>query len=109
MNESVKRKSKGSCPFCKEEIRPIILEENTLRRDKCECPTCNEIIYVCRIFGCENFAKGGDIYDDEFCPECAKNIQKTIGGLGKGMLTIVGLGIATAISKKIGENNKNND
>ena len=109
MNDTVKRKSKGSCPFCKEKIRPIILEENTLRRDKCKCPTCNEIIYVCRIFGCENYAKGSDIYDDELCPECAKRLQETMGGLGKSMLTIAGLGIATAISKKIGENIKNKD
>ena len=66
-----KMKSKGKCPFCEEDIRPLIIEENYLRRDKCQCPECEEIIYACRAPGCRNYAKGGVIWDDELCPSCA--------------------------------------
>lgn len=99
MNESVKRKSQGICPFCKEKVRPIILEENTLRRDKCQCPACNEIIYVCRIFGCQNYAKGGDIYDDELCPVCAEGIKDTIGKL----VIVAGVSVVGVVSKDVGK------
>ncbi|MCT6876295.1 hypothetical protein [Frischella perrara] len=106
MNESVKRKSKGRCPFCKKKIRPIIIEENTLRRDKCKCPACNEIIYVCRIFGCQNYAKGSESYDDECCPKCAKGIKNTIGCLSKVILLTVGPIIAKKIANEISNNKK---
>ena len=66
--------SVGVCPFCKEKVRPNIIEENTIFRDVCECPECHGKLLICRVFGCENYAKSGKVYDDELCPCCAKNI-----------------------------------
>ncbi len=67
-------KDDGSCPFCKSEIKPVVIEENNLRRDKCQCPECEEFMYVCRAPGCRSYARGGDVYDDEFCLGCSDKI-----------------------------------
>ncbi len=67
------KKPIGVCPFCEERTRANVIDSNTLRRDKCKCEKCNEYIYVCRTPACHNYAKGGAIYDDEFCPSCIKN------------------------------------
>lgn len=74
------KKSLGVCPFCAEKTRAEIIESNALRRDKCLCEHCKEIIYVCRTPACEHYAKGGEIYDDEFCPSCIKSIPSVVAG-----------------------------
>ncbi|WP_131604661.1 hypothetical protein [Pectobacterium carotovorum] len=71
----MKLKSLGVCPFCKKNVRPVVVEANYARRDKCQCPECKESVYVCRGFGCEDYTKGGELYDDEFCPKCAQSIS----------------------------------
>lgn len=78
----------GKCPWCGNEVKAMIEEENYVRRDACTCPECGERILVCRTPGCTNYAKGGDIWDDEFCPECTKTAIQT-GVLG-GISIIVG-------------------
>lgn len=67
-------KSKGICPFCAEMVTPSVTEENLIRRDKCACTACGEGVYVCRSPGCNNYAKGGEYYDDELCPQCTSGI-----------------------------------
>lgn len=89
-------KSKGMCPFCNEQIEPIVIEENTIRRDKCQCPECSGIIYVCRSPGCNNYAKGG-IWDDELCPACTTEVSSMV----KGLVLPAALGVVfSAFSKK---------
>lgn len=93
-------KHKGICPFCKEEIVPYVIDENTFRRDVCACPECREKILVCRGLGCHNYAKGGESYDDELCPECTKSLADHAGDIVKGGL-VVALSIAvTSLSEK---------
>ncbi|OOF45298.1 hypothetical protein BKK51_07030 [Rodentibacter trehalosifermentans] len=87
-------KSKGVCPFCLEEVQAKIIEENTLRRDKCQCPNCNRTIFICRKPGCNNYAKGGEIYDDELCPGCTSEISGMI-------LPTVVMGIVGVVTKKL--------
>lgn len=83
----------GECPFCKESVRAEVVEENMLRRDKCMCPACQGTVYVCRAPGCDNYAKGGDLYDDELCPECTRGA----GGIVTGAAVAIGTGLlATA-------------
>ncbi len=89
-------KPKGVCPFCKKEINARVIQENKIRRDKCECSDCKSIIYVCRTPGCENYAKGGHLYDDELCPSCMSNIGRSIGALGTTALSIV---VSTAVTR----------
>lgn len=91
-------KHKGLCPFCKNEVIPRIVEENYVRRDKCECPDCLETIYVCRAPGCENYAKGGSLYDDELCPSCTSGVSGGAGGLG---MLALGAAITALVSKKL--------
>ena len=76
------KKPAGYCPFCRELVTPEIVEENTFRRDKCVCDNkeCKKTVYVCRTPGCDDFTKGGSIYDDELCPGCTKNVSTTLGG-----------------------------
>ena len=85
----MKTKHSGTCPFCKNTVRATVIEENVIRRDKCSCPECQETIYICRSPGCENYAKGGDVYDDELCPACTNGVT----GSGSTLL-MVGLGAA---------------
>lgn len=72
------KKPLGICPFCEEKVRAVVTESNDLRRDKCRCEKCQETVYVCRTPACHNYAKGGKIYDDEFCPSCIKNAPGAI-------------------------------
>lgn len=85
-------KTKGICPFCKEEVMPVVLEENTVRRDKCQCPECKKTIYSCRGAGCDNYAKGGNYYDQELCPECTRAAVATAKDVG----VMVAAGVLTA-------------
>lgn len=77
-------KPKGTCPFCKEQVAAIVVEENYIRRDICRCPECGESILVCRMPGCSDYAKGGELYDDELCPEHSKieNITGAVTAIG---------------------------
>jgi len=90
-------KSKGICPFCGEQVTPIVVEENILRRDQCQCPECSGIVYVCRTPGCNNYAKGGDIWDDEFCPSCTNDVSGTVKSVA--VVTAIGALIG-ALQKK---------
>ncbi|GLX88335.1 hypothetical protein Pfra02_09040 [Pseudomonas fragi] len=67
-------KDKGKCPFCEEVMTPEITEKNTVRRDKCKCTSCDMDVYVCRAPACRDYARGGDMYDDEFCITCSDKI-----------------------------------
>lgn len=69
-------KDEGKCPFCKETMTPEVIEENSIRRDKCACSKCEMPIYVCRAPGCRDYARGGDIYDDEFCISCSDKLAE---------------------------------
>lgn len=89
-------KHKGTCPFCSEMVKPTLVEENNLRRDKCECPECKNAIYVCRSPGCQNYAKGGSIYDDELCPSCTSGISE----FGKVALLTGAMALLTAAIAK---------
>ncbi|GKV83674.1 hypothetical protein PEC106664_44480 [Pectobacterium carotovorum subsp. carotovorum] len=91
-------KHKGICPFCKNEVVPRVTQENHVRRDKCKCPECKEDIYVCRAPGCENYAKGGHLYDDELCPSCTSSVGN--GASSLGMLAL-GAAITAFVSKKM--------
>jgi hypothetical protein len=74
-----------------------VVEENILRRDKCVCPSCAETIYVCRTPGCDNYAKGGDLYDHELCPECTR----AVGNVGMVAATAAAALIGTAAAAAI--------
>jgi hypothetical protein len=94
------KKQPGICPFCKETQLPVVVVENIFRRDKCECSSCKETIYVCRSPGCENFAKGGDVYDDELCPECTRGV---VSNSAMVVVTVAGTllaGLASAATSK---------
>lgn len=83
-------KHKGTCPFCSEVVQPKITEENKVRRDKCQCPNCHQAVYVCRSPGCQNYAKGGNLYDDELCPSCTSSIAEVgKGAIATGVITLV--------------------
>ena len=90
----------GPCPFCKEVVRAEVSDRHYLRRDKCACPECRETIYICRSPGCESYAKGGDIYDDEWCPECMRRFKENGGSQIWVIAGTVLAGIATALATK---------
>lgn len=75
----------GKCPWCGNEVRAIVEEENYIRRDSCRCPDCGGKILICRTPGCTNYAKGG-FWDDECCPECTKMVVTTAGLGAVGIL-----------------------
>jgi hypothetical protein len=87
------QKPMGLCPFCKEPVKADVVEENVVRRDKCACPSCGGTIYVCRSPGCDNYAKGGDYYDDEMCPSCTSGA----GGTAVGVVAAVAVGVLTGL------------
>lgn len=91
-------KHKGMCPFCKNEVVAIVIQENHVRRDKCECPECEKAVYVCRSPGCENYAKGGHLYDDELCPSCTSSVSGNVGTLG---MVALGAVVSSFVSKKM--------
>jgi len=77
---------KGACPYCLSIIRPSIIEKNRWVRDKCQCPKCDEIIYACRNPLCNDYAEGGDFYDDELCPKCFNRVSQSIKNFHDKML-----------------------
>lgn len=93
-------KHSGTCPFCKAVVTAVVIEENTIRRDKCQCPSCHNTIYVCRTPGCDNYAKGGDIYDDELCPECTQSAAKGAGAIALAAISAIVVAGAENIIKK---------
>ena len=93
-------KHAGECPYCKSTVTPTIFEENTVRRDLCECPECGGKLLVCRTPGCQDYAKGGDIYDDELCPSCTSSVTSGAGEVLKwGLMSAAGV-IATILLTK---------
>ena len=97
------KKHIGKCPYCNEDVEPNVIEGNTMRRDKCQCPRteCGGILYVCRTPGCHNYAKGGDMYDDELCPECTSSLLSHSGDVVKTvLLTAASIAVAAASEKK---------
>jgi len=58
---------KGFCSYCFEETYHIEQQWNLLRRNMYSCESCKKVTYMCRV--CQNFAKGGDYWDDELCAE----------------------------------------
>lgn len=93
------KKHLGRCPFCDQEGIPTVIEENSFRRDKCQCSNaeCKGTIYICRGPGCHNYAKGGDVYDDEFCPSCTSGFTST----GKDMGALAGTLVVGALIAKV--------
>lgn len=91
----------GTCPFCRAEMRPRVVEENIVRRDKCECTECGKTIYVCRTPGCRDYAKGGDLYDDELCPVHTAALTDHTGDIAKGAVV---LALGTLIASKMDKN-----
>lgn len=90
----------GTCPFCKELVTPYVVEGNVIRRDKCMCPNCQNTVYVCRAPGCDDYARGGDIYDDEFCPSCTASATEGGATAIKGAVAAALVAVITnAISK----------
>ena len=66
-------KHAGICPYCGDNVTPVLIEENNIRRDVCKCPSCEKQLLICRTPGCQNYTKGGEIYDDELCPSCTSS------------------------------------
>lgn len=87
-------KQKGLCPFCKNAVAAKIAEDNTLRRDKCLCPDCNEPVYLCRTPGCNDYAKGTEVYDHEFCTSCTEILYSAGASVG-GVVGAITLGALT--------------
>lgn len=90
----------GICSFCKEKVMPKVIEESTFMRDECQCTNekCKNLIRVCRIPGCDNFARSGANWADEFCQPC------TAGGIQITKKLIVGamaLAVTAAVKSKI--------
>ena len=94
------KKQKGKCPFCEKQVEAVVAEENTVRRDKCKCPECGEAIYLCRVPGCHDYAKGTSVYDHELCPECTEILSGLAATVGKAGLTILTAFASTVIAGK---------
>ena len=94
-------KHSGECPYCRNTVKPNILEKNSIRRDLCECPDCLEKILVCRTPGCSCYAKGGENYDDELCPSCTEGLTSGAGEVVKYGLMAAAAVVATAVAAKV--------
>ena len=93
-------KHAGECPYCGDNVTPVLIEKNKIRRDVCKCPSCEKQLLVCRTPGCHSYAKGGEIYDDELCPSCTASFTSGLGDVVKyAVITAVGV-IATAAATK---------
>lgn len=93
-------KHEGICGHCRQTVSPVVIEENTLRRDKCQCPDCKQDLYVCRSPGCDDYAKGGKGYDEEFCPGCTKSMAEGANDLIRPVAaTLLAAGATYAINK----------
>ncbi len=94
-------KPKGKCPYCQEFMTPVVVEENAICRDKCKCSKCGEYIYICRTPGCHNYAKGGELWDDELCPECTSSVGRIAKDIATAALIT---GVGTLVGKFLSEN-----
>lgn len=65
-------KKSGTCPYCKKTVQAEVVESNIIRRDICRCPSCKNKILICRGANCQDYARSGEHYDDEFCDACLK-------------------------------------
>jgi ribosomal protein S27AE len=84
IHQSARLIHEGHCPKCGKAINPTrFLERNTLRRDVLECPNCQARILKCRFPGCQDYALGGKVWDNDFCPNCTKEVAQAaiMGGL----------------------------
>lgn len=94
-------KHAGECPYCNSTMTPILLEENAIRRDLCACSECGEKLLVCRTPGCQDYAKGGDLYDDELCPSCTSSVTSGAGEVLKwGLMSAAGILATILVAKK---------
>ena len=89
-------KQKGKCPFCEQQVAAVIAERNKVRRDRCRCPSCEETIFLCRVPGCNDYAKGTSVYDHELCPSCTEKVEGIAKASGKVALE-VGKAVAIAV------------
>jgi hypothetical protein len=99
-SENRETKHLGTCPFCENKVSPFIVEENFIRRDVCECPECKKGILVCRMPGCQNYAKSGKYYDDELCPSCLKELPQDTRKVAKDALSIAGMALSLVVGVK---------
>lgn len=65
-------KIKGFCSHCFNETYHVEQQWNLVRRNQYVCESCKKPTYQCRL--CQNFAKGGDVWDDELCAEHDRTI-----------------------------------
>ena len=94
-------KHTGICPYCADNVVPILVEENTARRDICKCPSCKKGVLICRTHGCQDYAKAGSIYDDELCPGCTSSLISGTGEVFKWVaISAAGLVVAAIGSGK---------
>ena len=103
-------KQKGLCPFCKENVAALIVDEHIVRRDRCLCPKCGESLYSCRNPACHDYAKGTKKYDHEFCSSCAKSAADATKGIislaGKVLTAVATTALGAFVIGKIGNNNE---
>ncbi|CAG7827265.1 unnamed protein product [Allacma fusca] len=51
--------------------------------------------------GCQDYAKGGDLYDDELCPGCTSSMTSGAGEVLKwGLMSVVGILATVLVTKK---------
>lgn len=99
-------KHAGICPYCGDNVTPVLIEENNIRRDVCKCPSCEKQLLICRTPGCQNYTKGGEIYDDELCPSCTSSLTSGLGEVFKWGAMAAAAAIATAVVGVDRENGK---
>jgi len=98
----MKTKQKGNCPFCEKQVSAVVLEENKIRRDRCQCPSCEEVIFLCRVPGCNDYAKGTSVYDHELCPSCTEKVEAAAKVSGKVVLEVAKAIAIAVIAGKLG-------
>lgn len=59
----------GYCSYCFKKTLHKLKEKNYVRRNVYECSNCKNRTLLCTVPNCDNFAKGGDKWDDKFCAE----------------------------------------
>lgn len=52
-------KHAGICPYCGDNVTPVLIEENNIRRDVCKCPSCEKQLLICRTPARQLGRKGG--------------------------------------------------
>lgn len=92
----------GRCPHCEKRVRAVVVEENTVRRDVLECPKCEERLLVCMTPGCKNYAAGGQVYDQNFCPDCTTTgVEATTKAIKVGTDVAVRVVVATVVKGQL--------